>query len=262
MTLKKKMSLGLGFLFFVIFVLVIFSAYQIGRLSQDAVNILKDNYNSLVFSRNMTSALEDMRTAVGNIALDPAEAGKASDYQVKLFEAARTEFESNLNSERGNITEIHEREYVGSVEQGYGLYAALCLRVLKGEGGRALYFDEYLPAFEGLRRTVSNITDLNMQAVERKSLAAKRDSERIIRLMAGVGVFGAILAFGYFWYFPFYVSNSIAYLADRMRALLNKSGVRAEIKTDDEAFVILQGINLLENRLEGRDKPVGTGAAG
>jgi hypothetical protein len=68
--------------------------------------------------------------------------------------------------------------------------------------------------------------------------------------MAGIGVFCLVLAFGYFWYFPFYVSNTIAYLAEKMKTLLDKSGIPLEVRTNDEAFIILQGINLLENRLD------------
>jgi hypothetical protein len=116
------------------------------------------------------------------------------------------------------------------------------------------------PAFDALTRGVLAINDLNMQAVERKSRTAKDDAARIIRRVALIGVFGLILAFGYFWYFPFYVSNSIAYLAERMKALLDKSGIPLDIRTNDEAFILLQGINLLENKLDkkpltpGRDR--------
>jgi hypothetical protein len=250
MTLKKKLSLGLGFLFLIIFVLAIVCSYHIGKLSQDAENILKDNYKSLVFSENMIAALEDTRTAIGSIVFNPADDQKTSEYYLKLYEAGKTTFENNLKSENGNITEIHEREYVATVNQGYVLYANLCLRIVKGEGGRALYFNEYQPAFEKLTRAIHNINDLNMQAVERKSQMAKDDSARMIRLMAFIGIFCLILAFGYFWYFPFYISNSIAYLSERMKTLLQKSGVVLDIKTNDEAFVILQGIHLLEEKLE------------
>ena len=253
MTLKKKLTLGLGFLFLIILSLAVFYSFYLGRLSQDAENILKDNYKSLVFSQRMTSALEEMRTAVTSVLFNPPAEGKTSDYYPKLFEAAKVEFEDNLKSENGNVTEIHERDYVEAINQGYLLYANLSLRILKAEGDRALYFNEYQPAFETLRQAVAKINDINMQAVERKSQMAKRDSARVISLTAGIGVFCLILAFGYFWYFPFYVSNSIAYLAERMRTLLEKSGIVLDIKTKDEAFVILQGINLLENQLEKKD---------
>jgi hypothetical protein len=257
MTLKKKLSLGLGFLFLIIFVLVIFYSYYIGKLSNDAENILKDNYKSLVYSKNMISALEDMRTAVNSIVFNPTDDKKASDYYLKLLDAGQAEFESNLKAENSNITEINEKEYVAAVNQGYGLYTNICLRIVKGEGGRALYFGEYQPAFENLRHAINNINDINMQAVERKSQITKQDSARIIKLMAGVATFCIILAFGYFWYFPFYVSNSVAYLSDRMKELLKKSDIVLDIKTNDETFIILQGINLLENKLDVKDKKEG-----
>jgi hypothetical protein len=253
MTLKKKLTLGLGFLFLIIFVLVIFYSYYIGKLSNDAENILKNNYKSLVYSKNMISALEDMRTAISSIVFNPTDDKKASDHHLKLFDAGRTEFESNLKSENSNITEIHEREYVDTVNKGYVLYASLCLRIVNGEGGHALYFNEYQPAYENLRHAINNINDVNMQAVERKSQMAKDDSARIIQVMAGIGVFCVILAFGYFWYFPFYVSNTIAYLSGRMKTLLKKSDIILDIKTNDETLIILQGINLLANKLNVKD---------
>ena len=254
MTLKRKLTTGLGFLFLIIFALVIFYSYHLGRLSQDAENILKDNYKSLVYSKNMISALEDMRTAIGSIVFNPAGDQETSGYYMKLLEAGRTQFESSLKSENGNITEIHESEYVATLNQGYVRYEDLCRRIVKGEGGRALLFNEYQPAFDELRNAVNNINDVNMQAVERKSQMAKRDSAGIINLMAGIGVFCLILAFGYFWYFPVYISNSIAFLSDRMKGLLKKSGIVLDIRTNDESFIILQGINLLENKLDEKDK--------
>jgi hypothetical protein len=253
MTLKKKLTLGLGFLFLIIFVLIFLYSYNIGKLSQDAENILKDNYKSLVYSKNMISALEDMRTAINSTVFNPTDNKMTSDYDLKLFEAGRTEFENNLKSEKSNITEIHEREYVDSVDQGYVLYKNLSLRIVKGEGGRALYFNEYQPAFEKLKHAINNINDINMQAVERKSQMAKHDSAKIIDLTAVIGVLCLILAFGYFWYFPVYISSSIAYLSGRMKALLKKSGIVLDIKTNDESFIILQGINLLENKLQVKD---------
>jgi len=253
MTLKKKLTLGLGFLFFIIFVLGTFYSYNIGKLSQDAENILKDNYKSLVFSKNMILALEDMRTAASSIVFNPTDNKTASDYSLKLFEAGRAEFEKNLKAENGNVTEIHESEYVGVANQVYALYADISLRIVKGQGSRDLYFNEYQPALEKLRHAINSINDVNMQAVERKNQIARQNSARIINLMAGIGVFCVLLAFGYFWYFPFYVSNSIAYLSERMTTLLKKSGINLDIRTNDESFIILQGINLLENKLDVKD---------
>jgi hypothetical protein len=87
-----------------------------------------------------------------------------------------------------------------------------------------------------------------MQAVVRKSQLTKQDATHFITSMAIIGSLCLLLAFGYFWYFPFYISTTFSYLSSRMRDLLKKLGVESEIKTKDEALVILQAINLLENK--------------
>jgi hypothetical protein len=99
-----------------------------------------------------------------------------------------------------------------------------------------------------MKQSINGIYDVNMQAVVRKSQLAKRDSDDFKTTMAIIGTICLLLAFGYFWYFPFYISNTFSYLANRMRNLLNNIGVAFDINTKDEAFVILQAINLLENK--------------
>jgi NtrC-family two-component system sensor histidine kinase KinB len=254
MVVKKKLSLGLGFLFFIIFVLAIFCSYYIGKLSQEAGNILKDNYNSLVYSKNMISSLEDLRTAISSIVFSQTENKKTSDYFQQLFEKGRTEFEKNLKAENKNITEIHENVYVEAINKNYDIFLKLSQQIKTGSGSNALYFNEFQPAFEQLKQSIDHIHDINMQAVVRKSQTAEHDSERTRNYMAGIGVFCLILAFAYFWYFPIYISNSISYLAEKMKQLLKKMGLTLDIKTDDELIVILQAINLIENKHFGKNK--------
>jgi hypothetical protein len=67
--------------------------------------------------------------------------------------------------------------------------------------------------------------------------------------MAIVGSLCILLAVGYFWYFPVYISTTISYLSDRMKDLLKNVGVTFDIQTKDEAYIILHAINLLENKL-------------
>ncbi len=254
MVLKKKLSLGLGFLFFIIFVLAIFCSYYIGKLSQEAGNILKDNYNSLVYSKNMSSSLEDIRTAVSSIVFNQPESKKISDYFGQLFEKGRTEFEKNLKAENKNITEINEKEYVEAISKNYDMFLKLCLQIRAGSGSNAMYFKEFQPAFTQLKQSIDSIHDINMQAVVRKSQLTRRDAERTIKYMAVIGMFCLILAFAYFWYFPLYISNSISYLADKMKQLLQKMGLILDGKTDDELHVMLQAMNLIENKYSRESK--------
>ena len=248
MVLKTKLSLGLGFLFIIIFTLAGFCSYYVGKSAQEAENILKDNYNSIVYSKNMISALDDMINSISSTIFNPVGTGTRSDYYLQLFESGRNVFETNLKAENNNITEIHEKEYVERLNHDYETYLKLCHQMKDSTSARSLYFSDFLPACEKLKQSINGIYDINMQAVVRKSQLAKKDSANFKATMAAIATLCFLLALGYFWYFPFYISNTFRYLANRMRNLLNNIGVAFDIKTNDEAFVILQAINLLENK--------------
>jgi len=252
MALKTKLILGLAFLFLVIFSLVTICSYYVGRLGGESENILKDNYASIVYAKDMLAGLDDIRTAVTSSMYNDGRQGVMSDYYGRLFESGKKVFETNLKSENSNITEIHEKEYVEKLNQDYDSYVKLCLRIKSGSGGSSMYFDSFLPATERLKQSVNAIYDVNMQAVVRKSQLASRDASRFVTSMAIIGSICILLALGYFWYFPVYVSTTISYLAERMRKLLKSGGIVVDLETKDEAFVILHGIGLLESKLSER----------
>ena len=247
MTLKRKLTWGLGFLFLIIFALCAVCSYYVGTLGQESERILKDNYNSLVYARNMFAGLDDMKTSIASTLYN---AGMMSDYYGRLFESGRKLFEANLKDENNNITEPHEKEYVEALNQEYDSYLKLCLQLKNGEVKGGVYFSDFLPASEKLRQSINAIYDVNMQAVVRKSQLVKRDSSHFNNAMAMTGAICIILALAYFWYFPVYISTILSDLSERMKNLLKKNGMTLDIKTNDEAYVILHAINLLENKVD------------
>ena len=112
-----------------------------------------------------------------------------------------------------------------------------------------MYFNEVLPCYEKLKQTILRINDINMEAVVRKSLTTKQQSANVKTYMSVTATLCILLAFGYFWYFPFYISNTISYLSKRITELLGKAGIASDIKTNDEAYIILESIKLLEKKL-------------
>ena len=249
MVLKTKVSLGIGFLFFIIFILVFFCSFYVGSLGLDVENILKDNYKSISYARNMFTGLDDMKTAVSVIQYQTDQGQVVSDYYQKLFESGKNLFQTNLQTEKNNITEFNEKEYTDDLIRNYDVFLKIALTLKSGSSNRLLYFNDFLPACEHVRQSINNIYDVNMHAVVRKSDQAKRDSARFINFMAIIGSICIVLALGYFWYFPVYVSTTISYLSDRMKNLLKSSGFSFDPRTNDEAYVMLQAINLLENKL-------------
>ena len=95
--LKTKLSVGLIFLFGVILFFGILGTININLLSRNADLILKDNYESILYSNNMLKALDKM-----NISKD------ASDY-----------FEQNLKKQEANITEPGEKETTEEIRKNF-----------------------------------------------------------------------------------------------------------------------------------------------
>jgi hypothetical protein len=221
------------------------------KLSIESSNILKDNYDSIVYSKNMFIALDDMKNAFSNNIGVVNQ--KSNELKLKIFEFAKIEFDKNLKDEGNNITEINEKEYVNSLKNDYSIFLGLIGKFKTGKVDDLTY-SEFQQVYVKLRQDIININDINMQAVVRKNQIAKKDSSNIISYLAIIGTVCLILAFGYFWYFPFYISNSISYLSDKMKELIGKAGFKLDIRSDDETHIILQSINLLENNLNPDNK--------
>jgi hypothetical protein len=247
MSLRSKLTVGLGFLFVIIFSIAIYSSLQIETLYAEANKILKDNYDSLVYCKNMLLALDDMNLTTSNTVFGSGPR-KPSSFDSNLFEQGKSIFQSNLTAEQNNITEVHEKEYVGDLTESYGRFLILSTQIHEKGGNSAQFFEDFLPTYSVVRSSIVKINDLNMQAVERKSQSTGVDARKMINTMVVIGTICILLAFFYFWYFPFYVSHSIAYLAKKMKELLQKTGIKLDTRTTDESFILLHSIDLLETK--------------
>ncbi|MCO5234570.1 MAG: hypothetical protein M9888_12665 [Chitinophagales bacterium] len=93
MKIKTKLTLGVGLLFAMITSLAVLSSMYINKLSNNTENILTDNYNSIVYCRQMLIAINN------DIATPEAQ----------------TLFQFNLNKEKQTITEVSEKELVEKI---------------------------------------------------------------------------------------------------------------------------------------------------
>mgnify|MGYP006170844993 CR=1 FL=1 len=60
MKIKTKLNLSVGLLFLLIIILSLVSAFYIFSIKKDTQNILKANYITLEYSRNMLSSLDEI----------------------------------------------------------------------------------------------------------------------------------------------------------------------------------------------------------
>jgi hypothetical protein len=163
------------------------------------------------------------------------------------FERAKTEFEKNLALEKNNLTETNEKDYLERLVADYGAFVRLS-GPAAGATGASQYFAQVAPTSARIRTSIDDIFDVNLQASLRKNQLAKESAKTISHYMIAIGVIFTILALAYFWYFPFYVSYSLAYVAGKMKQLLHEAGLESRSKSDDEMVIITHSIDLLRAR--------------
>jgi hypothetical protein len=140
MKIKTKLRLGIGLLFTMILVLSAVGVRNINALKNDTKNILTDNYNTLEYCKNMNAALD--------VILQTGEGLPA--------------FEKNLDLQKKNITEPGEEQATGQISNQ--------LASLKAD-------PKDMNLHLQIRKDISRIMELNMDAIKHKSDIAKNTAE-------------------------------------------------------------------------------------
>src|SRR6218665_2924103 len=100
MRIKTKLNLGVGLLFLMIIILSLVSGYSVFLIKADTENILKANYNTLEYSRNMILSLDEIKA-------NP-------DSKIHVFK-------EYLEKQTQNITEPGEKEATENLEKSFTL---------------------------------------------------------------------------------------------------------------------------------------------
>lgn len=213
MTIKSKLRAGFAFLFLLAFVCCGLSIYYLNRLSNDAGLILKDNYESLQYMRDIGNALDQNEQSLTRVQTDIIE--------------------KNLVKEEHNLTEPGEQQATDSLRSKY--------EQLKLQGNDAA---KQASLRREMRAAMSAIVQVNMAAIEHKNFHANATSHRATVLVALIGSFLFLVAFTFIVNFPGYIANPIKELTERIKEISRKNyHQRLDFKSNDEFGELAQAFN-------------------
>ena len=191
------------------------SAYSVFSIKKDTGNILKANYNTLEYSRNMLLSLDKM-------AID-------KNKSIAFFEI-------NLKKQVANITEVNEDIATNKLETNFEL--------LKKNSK-----DNRLKA--QIRQNIFEIMKLNMNAIKIKSDIAKRTAETANLWIAVVGSLCFLIAFNLLVNLPNNIANPIKELTESIKQIANKNySERVHFRHNNEFGDLAKSFNTMAEKLQ------------
>jgi len=200
--LRNRILLGVAPLFALLLVTGIYAVVLFSKLGGAIDVILRENYQSVVFSQNMREAVERMDSGMLFMLGGDEERGAA------LYKQNLPIFEDNLQRELNNITLPGEGDLANKLSKLYQEYVArtrvfLATRDLNER--KQMYFNEMLPLFSEIKDTAGEILRINQENMVHADREARLLSARSIKYMVAAVTAGFAIAL----YLVFHLQTSV-----------------------------------------------------
>jgi PAS domain S-box-containing protein len=218
MNIKNKLRLGIGFLFLMALISSGLADYYLARLSGDSKAILKDNYRSLVYVRNI------------EMSIDGQNISNAAKFSI---------IQDNISKEEQNITEHGEKQLADSLQSTFNQYKA----GIDNPAAAGVFSHK-------MREQLYSILQLNMAAIEHKNTTATTTADSGIIIVSLIGSLCFLIAFSFVVNFPGYIANPIKELLYGIREIANKNyGKRLIFPEKDEFGDLADAFNIMAGKL-------------
>jgi len=242
---KTKLYAGLGFLGFLVIVLWSSGLVFINILSNNSSAIIRNNNRTVYYMENM----EDILTQLHLHQISPLETNTPRLSTTGLaVDSLKYQLLHNLHLQQQNITENGEARLTSQLQRHLAAY-------LQTIGNRpspaSKQTDGSLQQYQTIQHLISEITYLNLRAINRKNKAAQKTATDVILYMTIIGAISTLLALGLLIMYPGYVVNPIRELIDRIKKISNQNyDQRLDFNTGDEYEELANAFNTMASRLQ------------
>ena len=214
MRIKTKLNLGVGLLFVLIITLLSVSIYYINSIKKDTQNILKANYESIEYSRNILFALNDF--------------DKNKEQSLRFFN-------ENLDKQLKNITETNENIATYKLRDNFNFLINNSLTdSIKSQ----------------IHKNVFEIMRLNMNAIKQKSDIAQDTAETASLWITITGTLCFIIAFNLLVNLPNNIADPIKELTASIKEISNKNySERVHFQNHNEFGDLARSFNTMAQKL-------------
>ncbi len=245
LSIRTKFGLGMVFIFLIILILLGFSAFYLNKLSNKTSAILKENYLSVVYAREMTEGISKINQEMTTAFLE-----KRSPEKAMIAHQLET-IDQSLQQEKGNFTELGEDRLVAGFEAVFDEYREKITKlpdsVLSPE--ELLYFQKK-QAF--LEQQLLLLSQMNGKAIETKTDDAKVSSKNALTGMTILGSFCFLIALSFIYSFASYFNERFFQLYNGIKEIVSSNyGQRLYFDGVDEFSEISLLFNQMAEKLSG-----------
>ena len=253
LSIRTKFTLGMIFIFIIILVLLGFSAFYLNKLSNKTSAILKENYLSVVYAREMSEGLMNINQEMINSFLT----GKVPDSLYIQKELAV--IDQSILLEKNNLTEPGEDKLAAGIETGIKEYRESYLQVMKPHVQADIVLLQQ-NKFNVLQQQLLALSKMNGKAIEVKTDDAKLSSKDALTGMTILGSFSFLIALSFIYSFASYFNERFFQLYNGIKEIVASNyGQRLYFDGIDEFYEISLLFNQMAEKLSvsqsGEDKP-------
>jgi PAS domain S-box-containing protein len=224
-------------------------------LNNSIKNILKDNYDSIVYSQNMIASIERQDSAeLAQMFEENKESAK------QLFNEYEKEFLGWLLKAKGNITESGEEQVVGNIENLYSDYLLKFndLSATQDEYGdreaRTFYYNEIFPLFEKIKAGCRNLQDINQRKIIEKENDAENTSRRATYITIIISTLTILLGLFFITYLANRIIRPLRDIVTKIRKISDGNySQQINVSGKDEVATLANEFNIMASKLKAYD---------
>jgi len=245
LSIRTKFTLGMVFIFLIILILLGFSAFYLNKLSNKTSAILKENYLSVVYAREMADGISKINQEMTTAFLEKRSPEKAMiAHQLEVIALS-------LKQEKGNFTEVGEDRLVAGFETVFDDYRAKVTKLADSVSSpeELLYFQKK-QAF--LEQQLVLLSQMNGKAIEVKTDDAKVSSKNAFAGMMVLGTACFLIALSFIYSFASYFNERFFQLYNGIKEIVSSNyGQRLYFEGVDEFSEISVLFNQMAEKLSG-----------
>jgi NtrC-family two-component system sensor histidine kinase KinB len=215
-SIRTRFTIGMIFLFIIILVLSVFSGYYLNKLSNKTGAILKENYLSVVYAREMSEGLMaiDQEITTGYLAERHPDSLKIEKELNKINES--------LSLEKNNITEPGEDKLVSDIDKDFADYKDSVLKIMRS--AKSVSSMLYLQNKSGdLYEKLMLLSQMNGKAIVVKTDDAKASSKSALTQMTILATLCFLIGMSFTFSFAQYFNQRFFQLYNGIKQIVSSN---------------------------------------